>query len=80
MISKNQSGFNPGGSIMNQRLAITHEIYKPFDACFDVRAVLLDISKVFKKVWHQGLFYKLNQNDISRNLLETLSDVFKDRK
>ena len=49
LISQNQSGFKPGDSCINQLLAITHEIYKSFDACLDVRAV-----KAFDKVWHQG--------------------------
>ena len=80
LISQNQSGFKPGDSCINQLLAITHEIYKSFDACLDVRAVFLDISKAFDKVWHQGLLYKLKQNGISGNLLETLTDFLKDRK
>ena len=78
LISQNQSGFKPGDS--NQLLAITYEIYKSFDACLDVRAVFLDISKAFDKVWHQGLLYKLKQNGISGNLQETLTDFLKDRK
>ena len=75
LISQNQSGFIPGDSCINQLLAITHEIYKSFDACLDIRAV-----KAFDKVWHQGLPYKLKQKDISSNLLETLTDFLKDRK
>ena len=79
LISQNQSGFKPGESCINQLLAITHEIYKSFDACLDVRAVFLDISKAFDKIWHEGLLYKLKQNGISDNLLETLTDFLKDR-
>ena len=79
LISQNQSGFKPGDSCINQLLAITRETYKSFDACFDVRAVFLDISKTFVKFWHQGLLYKLKQNGISGNLLETLNDFLKDQ-
>ena len=69
-------------AITNSLLAlrILLKIYKSFDACRDVRAVFLDISKAFDKVWHQGLLYKLQQNSISGNLLETLIDFLKDRK
>ena len=80
LISQNHSCFKPGGSCINQLFAIAHEIYKSFDACLDVRTVFLDISKAFDKVGHQGLLYKLNQNGISGNLLETLTDFLKDRK
>ena len=79
-ISQNQSGFKPGDSCINQLLAITNKICKSFDACLDVRAVFLDISKAFNKVWHQDRLHKLKQNGISGNLLETLTDFLKDRK
>ena len=56
LISQNQSGFKSGDSCINQLLAITHEIYKSFDASINVRAAFLDISKACYKVWHQGFF------------------------
>ena len=68
----NQSRFRPTDSCVNQLLAITHEIYKSFDERFKVRGVFLDISKVSNNVWHEGLLLKLNQNDISGNLLKLL--------
>ena len=36
------------------------------------RAVFLDISKAFDKVWHDGIVYKLKCNGISGNLLKLL--------
>ena len=48
-------------------------------ACPDERAVFLDISKAYDKVWNKGLLYKLKQNGILGNLLETLTNFFKDR-
>ena len=83
LISPNQSGFRPGDSCVNQLLAITHEIYKSFDKGFEVRGVfldILDISKAFDKVWHEGLLLKLNQNGISGNLLKLLRDFLSHRK
>ena len=47
---------------------------------FDVRCVFLDISKAFDKVWHEGLIFKLKQNDISGNLLNLLCDFLRNRK
>ena len=57
LISKNQSGFRPVDSCINQFLSITHEIYQSFDDDLEVRAAFLDISKAFDKVWHKGLIF-----------------------
>ena len=59
LISHNKSEFKPVDSCINQLLLITHEMYKSFDNGLDVCGVFLDISKVFDKVWHKGLIYKL---------------------
>ena len=78
-ITPNQSGFKTGDSSINQLISITHEIYKPFDAGYEVRGVFLDISKAFDKVWHQGLHYELRQNGISSELLNILTDFLDNR-
>ena len=80
VIFQHQSGFKPGDSCINQLLSITHEIYQSFDEGFDVRSVFLHISKAFDKVWHDGIIFKLKQNGISGNLLNLLSNVFRNRK
>ena len=80
LISDNQSGFKPGDSCVNQLLSITHEIYRSFDDNLEVRAVFLDISKAFDKVWHKGLIYKLKQNGISGNILNNIIDFLSFRK
>ena len=79
MITPNQSGFKIGDSCINQLVSITHEIYKSFDDGYEVRGVFLDISKAFDKVWHQGLHFKLRQNGISGELLNTLADFLINR-
>ena len=61
-------------------MSITHEIYQSFDHGLDVRGVFLDISKAFDKVWHNGLIYKLKQNGVAGNLLNTLTNFLKERK
>ena len=80
LISDNQSGFKLGDSCLNQLLSITHEIYQSFDDNLEVRAVFLDISKALDKVWHKGLIYKLKQNGISGNILNTIIDFLSSRK
>ena len=61
-------------------MSITHEIYQSFDHGFDVRGVFIDISKALDKVWHSGLIYKLKQNGVAGNLLDTLTNFLKERK
>ena len=60
LLTENQSGFRPGDSTINQLLSITHKIYSGFDQTpnKETRAIFLDLSKAFDRVWHQGLLYK----------------------
>ena len=57
-------------------------IHYSFDACptLEVRAVFMDISKAFDKVWHNGLIFKLKQNGVSGLLLKLLEDYLTNRK
>ena len=82
LINKNQSGFRPGDSTTNQLLYLLDEIHQAFDSTtsLEVRAVFLDISKAFDKVWHDGLISKLEQNGISGNLLKLFQNYLSNRK
>ena len=79
LITPNQSRFKTGDLCINQFISITHEINKSFDDGYEVRAVFLDISKAFDKVWHKDLHYKLRQNVKSRKLLNTLINFLDNR-
>ena len=82
LITKNQSGFRPGDSTTNQLLYLVNEIHQAFEnpKSLEVRAVFLDISKAFDKVWHDGLIFKLKQNGVSGNLLTFFQNYFNNRK
>jgi hypothetical protein len=54
-----QSGFRPGDSTVMQLIFVVNKIYQALEKGNEVRAVFLDISKAFDKVWHQGLLTKL---------------------
>ena len=61
LLNPNQSGFRPKDSCNYQLIEITYNIFSTFD-CYltiETRAVFLDISKSFDKVWHKGFLYKL---------------------
>ena len=81
LLNPNQSGFHPSDSCINQLLAITHKIFEAFDCnpSLEVRSVFLDISKVFDKVWHEGLLYKLKSMGISGELCNLLENYLPDR-
>ena len=80
LISKNQSGFRPGDSTINQLIAITDEIFESFENNAETRAAFLDISKAFDKVWHEGLLFKLRRSGINGHLHSLICDFLSDRK
>ena len=71
-----QSGFLPGNSCISQLLSITHEIKKSFDCnpSVNVRGTFLDTSKVFGKVWHDCLIYKLKSYVVENKLLNLIQN------
>ena len=58
-------------------MSITREIYQSYIRNI---SVFLDISKAFDKFWHEGLIYKLKQNGVKGNLLDTLTKFLNDTK
>ena len=80
LLSKDQSRFRQGDSAINQLLSITTDIYEAFEDYEEVRAVFLDISKAFDKVWQEGLIFKLKQNGISGNVLNLIQNYLQNRK
>ena len=81
LLNPNQSGFRPSDSCINQLLAITHEIFGAFDCnpVLEVKSVFLDISKVFDKLWHEGLLFKLRSMGISGELYNLLGNYLSGR-
>lgn len=82
LITRNQSGFRPGDSTSNQLLYLVDEIHQAFEnpKSLEVRAVFLDISKAFDKVWHRGLIFKLKQNGVSGRFLKLFENYLHNRK
>ena len=82
LITKKQSAFRPGDSTTNQLIDLVDAIHQAFDSTksLEVRAVFLDISKAFDKVWHDGLIFKMKQNGISGKLLKLFQNYLSNRK
>ena len=81
LLNPNQSGFRPFDSCVNQLLSINHEIFSNFhyDPPKDIRAVFLDISKAFDKIWLPGLIFKIKSFGISGDLLELIKNFLSNR-
>ena len=79
-IHDKQSGYRRGDSTVKQLISITDEIYKAFDKGHEVRAIFLDISKAFDKVWKDGLIFKLKTIGIEGEVLNILSSFLEDRQ
>ena len=82
LLTRNQSGFRPKDSCPNQLLFLVSEIHECFEdpKSLEVRAVFLDISKAFDKVWHEGLLFKLKQNGVHSNLLRIFESYLSHRR
>ena len=62
-------------------LSINNEIFSNFncDPPKDIRAVFLDISKAFDKIWLPGLIFKIKSFGISSDLLELIKNFLSNR-
>ena len=55
---------------------MTSDMNESFEKYDETRALFLDISKAFDKVWHNGIIFKLKCNGISGNLLRFSKIIF----
>ena len=53
--------------VLNQLLAVTHEIHSSFHSNFEFIPVFVDISKIFHTVWHEEIIHKLVFPPLFRN-------------
>ena len=80
LLIEQNSGFKKRDSTVNQLIHIVHCIYKGLDDRKDMCMIVLDISKAFDRVYHEGLIFKLNQMGIEGNLLNWLKSYLDNRK
>ena len=80
LITKNQLGFRPGDSTINQLLFLVDEIHQAFEdpKSLEVRAVFIFLRLLIKG-WHDGLVFKLKQNGISGSLLQLFENYLLNR-
>lgn len=79
LLFKNQSGFQPSDSTINQLTEIYNIIISNLDKGKDIMFIFCDISKAFDKVWHKGLIYKLQKYGIRGEILGWIENYITDR-
>ena len=63
-----------------QLVYVVHESYEALEEGSEMRAVFLDISKAFDRVWHRGLIAKLRSIGVEGNLLNWFISYLSCRK
>lgn len=79
IISDRQYGFRKHRSTGDLLAYVTHLWTRAIESYGESRAVALDISKAFDRVWHDGLLCKLTAYGLPPTLLRWLSSFLKER-
>ena len=66
-------GFRSSQSTVDLLTVVSNSIARAFNSSGATRAVALNISKAFDRVWHAGLFHKFKSDGISGQTLIVLS-------
>ena len=74
-----QYGFKSSRSTADLLTVVSDRIARAFNRSGATRAVALDISKAFDRVWHAGLLYKLESYGISGQTFGLISSVLGNR-
>ena len=79
LFSDLQYGFRSSRSTADLPTPVSDRIARDFNKSGATRAVALDISKVFDRLWHAGLPYKLTSYGISGQILGFISSFLNNR-
>ena len=75
-----QYGFRSSRSTADLLTVVSDRIARAFNRCGATRAVALDISKAFDRVWHAGLLHKLKSYGISGQIFGLVSSFLSNRR
>ena len=79
LFSDLQYGFRAFRSTADLLTVLSERIYNSLDAGGETRAIALDISKAFDKVWHAGLLHKLKAYGVDGSILSIIESFLLDR-
>ena len=80
LFSDFQYGFRSSRSTADLLTVVSDRIAKAFNRSGATRAVALDISKAFDRVWHAGLLHKLKSYGISGQIFGLISSFLSNRR
>ena len=80
LFSDFQYGFRSSGSTADLLTVVSDRIPRAFNWSGATRAVSLDISKSFDRVWHAGLLHKLKSYGISGQIFGLISSFLSHRR
>ena len=75
-----QYGFRSSRSTADLLTVVSDRIARAFNRSGAARAVALDISKAFERVWHAGLLHKLKSYGISGKIFGLISSFLSNRQ
>ena len=75
-----QYGFRTSRSPADLLTVVSDRIARAFNRSGATRAVALDISKAFNRVWHAGLLHKLRSYEISGQMFGLISSFLSNRQ
>ena len=80
LFSDFQYGFRSSRSTADLLTVVSDRIARAFNRSEATRAVVLDISKAFDRVWHAGLLHKLKSYGISGQIFGLISSFLSNRR
>ena len=80
LFSDFQYGFRSSRSTADLLTVVSDRIARAFNRSGATRAVALDISKAFGRVWHAGLLHKLKSYGISGQIFGLISSFLSNRR
>ena len=79
LFSDFQYGFRSSQSTADLLTVVSDRVARAFNRSGDTRAVTLDISKAFDRVWHAGLLHKLKSYGVSGQIFHLISSFLSNR-
>ena len=75
-----QYGYRSSRSVVDLLTVVSDRIAEAFNRSGATRAVALDISKAFGRVWHADLFHKFKSYGISGQIFGLISSFLRNRR